>query len=357
MIRGLTVTLPFLAVAAVTNELLRRRLAFVRRIIPDTTSSVVGAVVAIALVMHGHGVMALVAGQIVQASLTMVLAWVVHPPVLPGWNREDARGLLSYGGPYAGASLLELVQLNIDYLIVSRVLGGEALGQYSLAFRLAFMPYLMVVMVMAGAAFPYLCRQRGAQLGRAAVTVMTAALTVVAPICLGLGLFANDLVLLGDKWRPGVPVVAWLALYAALLSVGQLVQTSLNAAGRPTISMAVKLCHLVLLCSALLLLAGHGITAVAIGQVIVAAVMSLVALALARLYVTGFSLRRLVVVAPSCARRGRRDDGGRRGAAPCPRLRRTRHSWACWSLVRREWRRTPRRSGSWIATTYARRAD
>ena len=50
------------------------------------------------------------------------------------------------------------------------MLGGEALGQYSLAFRLAFMPYLMVVVVMSGAAFPYLCRQRGAELGRAAVT-------------------------------------------------------------------------------------------------------------------------------------------------------------------------------------------
>ncbi|WP_028642309.1 oligosaccharide flippase family protein [Nocardioides sp. URHA0020] len=295
VIRGLTVTLPFLAVAAVTNELLRRRLAFVRRIIPDTTSSVVGAVVAIALVMHGHGVMALVVGQIVQASLTMVLAWVVHPPVLPGWHREDARGLLSYGGPYAGANLLELVQLNIDYLIVSRVLGGEALGQYSLAFRLAFMPYLMVVVVMSGAAFPYLCRQRGAELGRAAVTVMTAALTVVAPICLGIALFADDLVLLGDKWSPGVPVVAWLAAYAGLLSVGQLVQTSLNAAGRPAISMGLRLCHLVLLFGALLLLARHGITAVAVGQVLVATVVALVALTLARLHVTGFSLRRLVL--------------------------------------------------------------
>jgi len=294
VIRGLTVTLPFLAVAAVTNELLRRRLEFVRRIIPDTVSSVVGALVAIVLVTDGHGVMALVVGQIVQASLTMVLGWVVHPPVLPGWNTEDARGLLSYGGPYAGANLLELVQLNIDYLIVSRVLGGEALGQYSLAFRLAFMPYLMVVVVMSGAAFPYLCRQRGADLGRAAVTVMTASLTLVAPICLGIALFADDLVLLGDKWEPGVPVVAWLALYAALLSVGQLVQTSLNAAGRPAASMALRLCHLVLLLGVLLLVARHGITAVAVGQVAVATCIALVALALARLYVTGFSLRRLV---------------------------------------------------------------
>ncbi|MCD4534495.1 oligosaccharide flippase family protein [Nocardioides sp. cx-169] len=293
VIRGLTVTLPFLAVASVTNELLRRRLEFLRRIIPDTVSSVVGATVAIAMVMQGSGVMALVVGQVVQAVLTLVLAWVVHPPVLPGWDREDARGLLSYGGPYAGANLLELVQLNVDYLIVARVLGAVALGQYSLGFRLAFMPYLMIVVVITGAAFPYLCRMRGRDLGRSATVVMTATLTLVAPLCVGLAVFADHLVLLGDKWADGVPVVGWLALYAALLSVGQLVQTSLNAAGRPAVSMCLRLTHLLLLLAIVWAVVHHGIAAVAVGQVLAASVVALVALVLARVFVPGFSLRGL----------------------------------------------------------------
>ena len=293
VIRGLTVTLPFLALAAVTNELLRRELRFLRRIIPDSVGSLVGAVVAIALVAEGSGVMGLVIGQIVQGVLTLVLCWVVHPPVLPGWNREDARGLLSYGGPYAGANLLELVQLNVDYLIVARVLGSMLLGQYSLAFRLAYMPYLLIVVVSAGAAFPYLCRRRGAQLGRSATVVMTGALTLVAPVCLGLLLFAGDLTLLGDKWSPGVPVVAWLAGYAVLLSVGQLVHTSFNAAGRPGVTMTLRLLHLVLLSGTLILVARHGVVVVAAAQVAVAAVVAGASLLLARRIIAGFSLRRL----------------------------------------------------------------
>ena len=293
VIRGLTVTLPFLAVAAVTNELLRRELKFLRRIIPDSVSSLVGAAVAILLVFNGYGVMALVIGQIVQGTLTLVLCWVVHPPVLPGWNREDARGLLSYGGPYAGANLLELVQLNVDYVIVARVLGSMLLGQYSLSFRLAYMPYLMIVVVCAGAAFPYLCRRRGSDLGRSATFVMTGTLTLLAPACVGLLLFAGDLELLGDKWAPGVPVVAWLAVYAVLLSVGHLVQTSLNAAGRPAVSMGLRMLHLVLLLVTLLVVARHGIVAVAVAQVAVAAAVCLSALLLARRHVAGFSARRL----------------------------------------------------------------
>lgn len=293
VIRGLTVTLPFLAVAAVTNELLRRELRFLRRIIPDSVSSLVGAAVAIVLVSNGYGVMALVIGQIVQGTLTLVLCWVVHPPVLPGWNREDARGLLSYGGPYAGANLLELVQLNVDYVIVARVLGSMLLGQYSLSFRLAYMPYLMIVVVCAGAAFPYLCRRRGPDLGRSATFVMTGTLTLLAPACVGLLLFAGDLELLGDKWAPGVPVVAWLAVYAVLLSIGQLVQTALNAAGRPGVSMGLRLLHLVLLLMILLVVATHGIVAVAVAQVGVAAAVCVTALLLARRHVDGFSARRL----------------------------------------------------------------
>ncbi|MDN4162845.1 oligosaccharide flippase family protein [Nocardioides abyssi] len=295
VIRGLTVVLPCTAVAGVTNELLRRELRFLRRIIPDTVSSVVGAVVAIGLVVDGMGVMALVVGQVTQAVLTLLLSWCVHPPVLPGWSSEDARGLLSYGGPYAGTHLLELVQLNVDYLVVSAVLGTVALGQYSLAFRLAFMPYLMIVVVITGAAFPYLCRLRGRELGRSTGVVTTVTLTLVLPLCLGVALVADHLVVLGDKWSPAVPAVAWLAAYAAALSVGQLVATAFNAAGRPVLALGLRLAHLLLLLATLAVVVDRGVTVVAAAQAVVAAAVALLALVLARTTVSGLSLRALAL--------------------------------------------------------------
>ena len=293
MIRGLTITLPLLAMASVTNELLRRRLEFLRRIIPDTTSSIVGAAVAIALVFNGEGVMALVIGQIVQGVLTLLLSWCVHRPVRPGWHREDARGLLAYGGPLAGGNLLQLVQLNVDYLIVSVMLGAAALGQYSLAFRLAFMPYLMIAVIISGAAFPFLCGLRRARFASASVAVMSATVALITPICLGLLVLADHLTLLGEKWSPGVPVVALLAGYAWMLSVSQLVQTSLNASGRPGISMSLRLVHLVLLTSTLLVVGHRGIVAVALAQLVVAVLEAGLALLVTRVVISGFSLREL----------------------------------------------------------------
>lgn len=293
VIRGLTVVLPCVAVASVTGELLRRRLAFRRRVIPDLVASVAGAVVAIALAFSGVGVMSLVAGQVVQGVLTMLVAWLVHPPVLPGWNTEDARALLSYGGPMSGAQLLELIQLNLDYLFVSRVLGALALGLYSLAFRLAYLPHLMIVIVITGAAFPYLCQRRGAELARAAERVAVATVTLVAPVCLGLALFAEHLVILGEGWEPAVPVAAWLAGYALFLAVGQLVQVTLNASGRPALSFQLRLAHLLGLLVALPIAVQFDIVAVAVTQVVVAALVATLACVLASRNLPGLSLRRV----------------------------------------------------------------
>ncbi len=301
VIRGLTVVLPFITVAMVTGELLRRELRFSRRVIPDIVASVVGAVIAVGLAVTGFGVMSLVVGQIVQGVLTLLLAWMVHPPVVPGWNTQDARGLLSYGGPQSAAALLEAVQLNLDYLVVSRVLGALALGYYSLAFRLAYLPYLMIVIVVTGAAFPYLCRRRGTELGRAAERVAAATLTLVLPLSLGLALFAEHLVILGEKWSPAVPVVGWLAAYGLLLSVGQVVQVTLNAGGRPGLSLVLRTVHLLGLLLALPIAVSHGIVAVAAAQVVVVSLVATFAAVLARRTIAGLSLARLAarLVAPA----------------------------------------------------------
>jgi O-antigen/teichoic acid export membrane protein len=293
VIRGLIVVLPCYGIAGVSQELLRRDLAFGRRIVPDITAALIGAGVSIALAFAGHGLAGVVAGQIAQGVLTMVLTWVVGRVVWPAWHRDDAAVLLRYGGHLTAAGVLGLGLLNVDYVLVSRVLGSTALGQYSLAFRLAYLPYLNVAFVIAGAAFPYLCRLSGADVGRAADRIINAAMTLLLPVCVGIGLFADQLALLGAKWAPAVPALRWLALYAALLSLAQFAYTALNAVGQPRATMLLRLLHLVVLVAVLSALVHHGVEAVAVGQVIAALVAALSGLWLARRHVPGLLMQRL----------------------------------------------------------------
>ena len=287
VVRGLILALPFGAVAGVSRELMRREMAFARRVMPDIVSALVSVPVALVAAERGHGVDALIACQLVQSTLTMLLCWCARRPVRPGWRRSDAAGLVAYGRHLAGANIVQLLMLNVDYLIVARVLGPGPLGQYSIAFRLAYMPYLLGAVVIGGAAFPYLCRLRGGELGRSAEEVCVLTLTLLMPLYVGMGLLAPQLRLLGDQWAPAVPAVPWLAAYGLTLSVVQMCQVPLNSVSRTRDTLVVSLLHLVLLAGLLLALTRYGVGAVAVAQCIASAVTAVVALAVARRRVAG----------------------------------------------------------------------
>ena len=55
----------------------------------------------------------------------------------PGFSRAQARFVLAFGLPLAGANLLNFILLNADYAFVGRLLGPSRLGIYMLAFNAA----------------------------------------------------------------------------------------------------------------------------------------------------------------------------------------------------------------------------
>jgi O-antigen/teichoic acid export membrane protein len=290
VIRGLVSVLPLYGIAAVPQELLRRELAFARRIVPDVVAALVGGAVSVCLVLAGHGLAGVVIGQIVQAVVTLVLSWIIGRVVLPAWDPTVAAELVRYGANLAAASLLGLVLLNVDYVLVSRVLGAQALGQYSLAFRLAYLPFVNIAFVIAGAGFPYLCRLVDRDIGPAVERMIAAGMSVVVPVCAAMAVFARQVELLGTKWAPAVGVVRWLAVYAALLALVQFVYTALNAVGNPGATLSLRLLHLVTLLVVLPIAVRHGIETVAIGQVIGGTVAVVAAFVVAQRKVPGWRL-------------------------------------------------------------------
>nr|WP_246280175.1 oligosaccharide flippase family protein [Nocardioides daedukensis] len=295
VIRGLMLCLPFYSVAGVSQELLRRELAFKRRVVPDIIGALVGSVLAVLLALSGRGVYSLVIGQLAQAALIMVLCWAMRPPVRPGWRGSDVTGLVSYGGHLAGANILQLLMLNLDYLIVARVLGPEPLGIYSMAFRLAYMPYLLVSVVLCGAAFAHLCRLEGDAVGRALAQVVTVLVTLTLPLYLGMILLAPQLELLGHQWGPGVPALRVLAVYGLVLSLVHLAVVALNSVDRTRDGFLLNLLHLVLLAALLFWWSARGIEMVAMAQLVAGAAMLVAAVLVCRKQITGFGWRSIAV--------------------------------------------------------------
>jgi O-antigen/teichoic acid export membrane protein/SAM-dependent methyltransferase len=271
VIRGFSVCLPFDAAAQVPIGRLTRSLSFSRRAVTDTLPSIIGAAVTIGVVLSGYPLIGLVAGQIAGSTANAAVAMLVGPRCLPGWSTVMARRLLRYGGFLSAADLVNLGLLNVDYIIVGHVLGPEALGLYSLAYRICFMPYLSFALVANGAVFPYYCRLPSREaIARTAESTFCLITALSIPWFAGLVLFAGDIALLGAKWAPAAGAVRFLAVYGLFLSLILSGLQVLKAVGRSDLVFFGRGLHLAILTVVLLGTVRRGITFVALDQALVA---------------------------------------------------------------------------------------
>ncbi len=276
VLRGFAVGIPFDAAAQVPIGRLTRGLRFSRRAITDTLPPVVGAAVTISVVVSGYPLIGLVAGQIAGSVADFAVAMFIGPRCLPGWNSVMARRLLKYGGYLGAADVVNLALLNVDYIFIGHILGPYALGLYSLAYRICFMPYLSVSVVVNGAVFPSTAAalQAGQGADRGECFSLIAVMSV--PWFTGLVLFANEIVLLGSKWAPAAGAVRFLAVYGFFLSMILSALQVLKAVGRADLVFFGRLLHLAILAVVLVATIHAGITVVALDQAVVACVIALV---------------------------------------------------------------------------------
>ena len=277
VIRGFAVCLPFDASAQVPIGRLTRALSFRRRAVTDSLPSIIGGLVTIAVVAAGYPLIGLVAGQIASSVANAVIAFLLGPRCLPGWDPVLARQLLNYGGYLTAANLINLGLLNVDYIIVGHVLGPVALGLYSLAYRICYMPYLAISVVANGAVFPYYCRLPSREaIGRASESTISLINAVIIPWFAGLVLFADHIVILGSKWAPAAGAVRFLAIYGFFLSLILSALQVLKAVGRANLVFVGRGLHLATLTAVLIGTAQGGITVVALDQALVAAGIAVV---------------------------------------------------------------------------------
>jgi O-antigen/teichoic acid export membrane protein len=138
----LTTFVQFLAFAFLYNPLSKPRslfeneLSFFRARFPLVFAQLIGGIVGISLAYFDFGIWSLLWWRISTFSVEVLIIWLIAPyrPKL-AWNYNVLIGILNFGWPLIGSSLLVFVCWNIDYYIVGRLLGEEQLGYYWLAFQ------------------------------------------------------------------------------------------------------------------------------------------------------------------------------------------------------------------------------
>ena len=248
------------------------------------------------LALYGVGIWSLVIGDVVRSVLKVTICFaVVGRTTVPRWHREVGAKLWRYGRAALAGSFLEFALQNVDYALVALLLGPVALGLYTIAFRVAILPFLIVTYVLAGVAFPLYARLMPDRQAVQRVMELTMRACCGAVFLMGVGLatLAPSLELLGRRWAPSVPVARLLGIYICLRSAAFLTSMLLRVAS-PAVNAILKGAWVALLAALIATVGRSGIVAVGAIQVAVAGPMLVAYLVLAS-RLTGVSVRPVLV--------------------------------------------------------------
>jgi PST family polysaccharide transporter len=281
LLRLLAVSLFAGSVGVVPDTLLRKSLDFRRRVPVQLSLSATRGLLAIVLALTGFGVWALAIAQVVAQCVSSATAWslVDYRPGRDVWrvNRQTLSELLHFGLPTAVNGLLSNLVLNVDYVIVGRVLGATQLGLYTLAFKVPEMLIVAVFQIVSTVTFPAYSqvRKRLERVRRGYLRVVrlqsSYGLLMGGLLCVLAPLVVTEV--FGSEWSSSIRAMQALAVYAAFRSLGMGVTDLLKGIGRPNLALLTTLARFLVVSIALVSVASMGITAVAVTQAAAALVL------------------------------------------------------------------------------------
>jgi O-antigen/teichoic acid export membrane protein len=242
----LTVIIPVLALTIFIQglqniglTLLRKQISFARIFWYELVTNLIGFAITVGLALVMRSVWALVIGLLLTAVLGTVLSYIFHSyrPKL-AFEKLALRRALNVGKFTLVIAVAAYVTNMADNVMVGRLLGTNALGNYSLAFNISSAPYSVLVYAFAIVLFPAYAEitvDNRERLEQAFIKVFNIASALLIVIAAPLFLLAEDLValLFGSKWISAGPVLRILALTIPLRGLAQIISTLFVALNRP----------------------------------------------------------------------------------------------------------------------------
>lgn len=282
--------------AATPAALLQREFRERTRMAIDQTNVWVGAVISVVLALLGTGAIALAIGRLAGSVIAGGMFIAASPlPYRFGIDRARLGGLLRFGLPLAGTSLVVFVVGYADQLTAGTLLGATALAFYVMAFNLSSWPmsfFSQPLRRVAPAAFAKL-QHDPVRLRSSLLAIIGVLASVTVPFIAFLSAAAVPLVrsIYGDAWVPAASALSWLVVAAACRIFYELVYDYLVVLGLSGTVFWVQTSSLLVLAPALVAGASWGgLAGLAAAQALVSGCV-LLPLYLWRLQRTGVSLR------------------------------------------------------------------
>lgn len=252
VLRLLCLTVLIDGTVAAAVQLVNRDFRQGLRLMVDLLNLAITTSLTVGLALAGHGAWSLAWGQLAGNAISAVLLLrLVDYWPRPGFDRSQVRPLLSFGLPLAGASLLVFAMLNIDYLVIGRLLDTTELGLYVLAFNLASWPVNTFSLIVRRVALPAFARvQEEPERRQEAFTRLAVLLAMPTLLVCGLlGTLAHPAIttVYGEKWVAAAAALQFLAVLGIVRVFAELGYDFLVALGHSRVCMWLQVGWLVAL--------------------------------------------------------------------------------------------------------------
>jgi O-antigen/teichoic acid export membrane protein len=259
-------------------SLLQRQMCFRQIAMIEMLATFAGFVVSIPLAMLNFGVWSLISGQIASVLVKAIMSTIVGISIINfKWKLDlvASRDALRFGRLQMGDRLFAYFSLNIDKIIIGRILGDGTLGIYAIVYQLISKPVEVLNPIFTRVAFPIFSRLQddNALLSRHYIEMSRFIALLSFPIYMIIILSGESIVLLllGNKWTDAGKLMSVLGWLGFIFSLANPVGTLILAKGRADLGLYYTCVAMFIYAAACLIGSQYGIMGVAWGFLIAAA--------------------------------------------------------------------------------------
>ncbi|WKN40860.1 lipopolysaccharide biosynthesis protein [Tunicatimonas pelagia] len=231
---------------AIPKAKLSKSLKFKPQAIAEVMSVLVGGIVATILAFRGWGVWAL-AWNGVMVSLVAASIYWLYVRWLPqlAFSRQAFHELFGFGSKVMIERIFHFFTLNVDYLLIGKLIGGAALGAYTLGFVLTNTLVKQLTNVLNKVMFPAYSSIQKSKDAIAKYFLHTSKMSqlIVFPMMLGLVVLAKPIIQVGfgTQWMIAVTPLQILALATILNGLSANATVIMRSVGRSDLSMKLSI--------------------------------------------------------------------------------------------------------------------
>ena len=238
------ISLQFLAMAisVVPEARLSMDLRLKEISIADVCGSLIGAAATLLSALHGAGAWSLIIGSVVlnfsrAIVLNLFSPWIVIPQL--SFNR--IRDFLGFSGLVLLERTLWYWYMEVDILLVGRLLGVAELGIYAVGRQLTSIPLERAMGIINSVSLPAFSTVKSDldQVRRGYLKILRLGAGYAFPVFWGLGLVCQPAVrlLLGSKWLAAVPVIQLLCISMPLRMLNSFTSATVASIDRQIVSI------------------------------------------------------------------------------------------------------------------------